>query len=124
MKQVRVSQIGEEIKRVISQLLRTKIKDPRISDMVSITEVRVTNDLSFAKVFVSVFGTEDEKNDTLEGLRNAEGFIKKEIGRDVKMRIMPKLIFELDDSVEESLRLEKILEEIKTKEEPIEDEDE
>ncbi len=124
MKQVRVSQIGEEIKRVISQLLRTKIKDPRISDMVSITEVRVTNDLSFAKVFVSVFGTEDEKNDTLEGLRNAEGFIKKEIGRNVKMRIMPKLIFELDDSVEESLRLEKILEEIKTKEEPVEDEDE
>ena len=124
MKQVRVSQIGEEIKRVISQLLRTKIKDPRISDMVSITEVRVTNDLSFAKVFVSVFGTEDEKNDTLEGLRNAEGFIKKEIGRNVKMRIMPKLIFELDDSVEESLRLEKILEEIKTKEDPIEDEDE
>lgn len=124
MKQVRVSQIGEEIKRVISQLLRTKIKDPRISDMVSITEVRVTNDLSFAKVFVSVFGTEDEKNDTLEGLRNAEGFIKKEIGRNVKMRIMPKLIFELDDSVEESLRLEKILEEIKTKEDPVEDEDE
>lgn len=124
MKQVRVSQIGEEIKRVISQLLRTKIKDPRISDMVSITEVRVTNDLSFAKVFVSVFGTEDEKNYTLEGLRNAEGFIKKEIGRNVKMRIMPKLIFELDDSVEESLRLEKILEEIKTKEEPVEDEDE
>lgn len=124
MKQVRVSQIGEEIKRVISQLLRTKIKDPRISDMVSITEVRVTNDLSFAKVFVSVFGTEDEKNDTLEGLRNAEGFIKKEIGRNVKMRIMPKLIFELDDSVEESLRLEKILEEIKTKEDPIEDDDE
>lgn len=124
MKQVRVSQIGEEIKRVISQLLRTKIKDPRISDMVSITEVRVTNDLSFAKVFVSVFGTEDEKNDTLEGLRNAEGFIKKEIGRNVKMRIMPKLIFELDDSVEESLRLEKILEEIKIKEEPVEDEDE
>ncbi len=124
MKQVRVSQIGEEIKRVISQLLRTKIKDPRISDMVSITEVRVTNDLSFAKVFVSVFGTEAEKNDTLEGLRNAEGFIKKEIGRNVKMRIMPKLIFELDDSVEESLRLEKILEEIKTKEEPVEDEDE
>lgn len=124
MKQVRVSQIGEEIKRVISQLLRTKIKDPRISDMVSITEVRVTNDLSFAKVFVSVFGTENEKNDTLEGLRNAEGFIKKEIGRNVKMRIMPKLIFELDDSVEESLRLEKILEEIKTKEEPVEDEDE
>lgn len=124
MKQVRVSQIGEEIKRVISQLLRIKIKDPRISDMVSITEVRVTNDLSFAKVFVSVFGTEDEKNDTLEGLRNAEGFIKKEIGRNVKMRIMPKLIFELDDSVEESLRLEKILEEIKTKEEPVEDEDE
>ena len=124
MKQVRVSQIGEEIKRVISQLIRTKIKDPRISDMVSITEVRVTNDLSFAKVFVSVFGSEDEKNDTLEGLRNAEGFIKKEIGRNVKMRIMPKLIFELDDSVEESLRLEKILEEIKTKEDPIEDEDE
>lgn len=124
MKQVRVSQIGEEIKRVISQLLRTKIKDPRISDMVSITEVRVTNDLSFAKVFVSVFGTGAEKNDTLEGLRNAEGFIKKEIGRNVKMRIMPKLIFELDDSVEESLRLEKILEEIKTKEEPVEDEDE
>lgn len=124
MKQVRVSQIGEEIKRVISQLLRTKIKDPRISDMVSITEVRVTNDLSFAKVFVSVFGTEDEKNDTLEGLRNAEGFIKKEIGRNVKMRIMPKLIFELDDSVEESLRLEKILEEIKTKEELVEDDDE
>ena len=124
MKQVIVSQIGEEIKRVISQLLRTKIKDPRISDMVSITEVRVTNDLSFAKVFVSVFGTEDEKNDTLEGLRNAEGFIKKEIGRNVKMRIMPKLIFELDDSVEESLRLEKILEEIKTKEEPVEDDNE
>ena len=124
MKQVRVSQIGEEIKRVISQLLRTKIKDPRISDMVSITEARVTNDLSFAKVFVSVFGTEAEKNDTLEGLRNAEGFIKKEIGRNVKMRIMPKLIFELDDSVEESLRLEKILEEIKTKEYPVEDEDE
>lgn len=124
MKQVRVSQIGEEIKRVISQLLRTKLKDPRISDMVSITEVRVTNDLSYAKVFVSVFGTEDEKKDTLEGIRNAEGFIKKEIGRNVKMRIMPKLIFELDDSVEESLRLEKILEEIKTKEESVENEDE
>ncbi|KXO16697.1 30S ribosome-binding factor RbfA [Peptoniphilus sp. GNH] len=109
MKQIRVSQLGEEIKRVISELLRGKIKDPRISDMTSITEVRLTNDLSFAKIYVSVFGDEKSKEDAIKGLQSAEGFIKREIGKNVKMRIIPKLIFTLDETVEESMKLEELI---------------
>lgn len=112
MRDKRVQQIGEELRRVISDIVRTKIKDPRLPEIMSITSVNVTNDLSFAKVFVEVMGDDEKKEKAIEGLNSAKGFIKKEISREVKLRAMPELIFILDESLDINLKMEKLINEV------------
>jgi len=108
----RVARISEEIKKIVSELLLTDLKDPRISSMTSITEVDVTNDLSYAKIYISVLGDEKAKEDTLEGLNSAKGFVRKEISKNIKLRHTPKPIFLLDESIEKGIELTKLIEEV------------
>lgn len=115
MNERRIARISEEVKRVVSDLVLNDLKDPRIADMVTITDVEVTRDLSYARIFVSVLGDDKEKEDTLEGLENAKGFIRTEIGKNVELRHVPKPVFLLDESVEKGMRISQLLSEVNRK---------
>lgn len=112
----RTGRLGEEIKKIISELLVRGLKDPRLSAMISVTAVEVTNDGSYATVFLSVLGlnpdeekAEKQQQDTLDALNSAKGFIRKEIGRQVKLRHVPDLIFKIDKSLEYGRHISKII---------------
>jgi len=89
------------------------VKDPRIARMASITRVEVTKDLHYAKVYISVLGSDKEKNDTIEGLTKASGYIRKQLGRELQIRYIPELHFILDTSIEYSIEIAKKINEIK-----------
>ena len=105
-----------EIDFIFTEIIQNKIKDPRIPELVSVSFVDVTRDLSFANIGISIFGNEKAKQDTIEGLNSAKGFVKKELSRRLKLRVMPELIFMLDDSIEKGIEMQKIINEIHTKE--------
>ncbi|NLN29173.1 MAG: 30S ribosome-binding factor RbfA [Firmicutes bacterium] len=106
----RVQRIREEIKRAAAEIIRN-MKDPRIG-FVSVTDVEVSNDLSHVKIFVSVLGDDEAKARTLEGLQAATGFVRTEIGRAVRMRHTPEIVFRLDSSLERGARINQLLAEI------------
>ncbi len=116
----RQGRLGEEIRRIISELLISGIKDPRVAEhMISISGVSVTSDGSYATCYVSVLNfskDEEEKkteeNDILAGLNSAKGVMKKEISRQVKIRHIPELIFKIDRSMDYGRHIEEILDTI------------
>ena len=84
--------------------------------MVSVTDVKVTKDLRYAKVFVSIFGKDDEeKSNTFNALKNASGFIRREIGQRINLRYNPQIIFEIDDSISYGMRIEELITKVKEK---------
>lgn len=97
MSNIRANRVAEQIKKEIGEILNRKLKDPRIG-FVTITDVEVTGDLQQAKVFISVLGSEEEKQETLVGLAKATGFIRSEIGQRIKLRITPEITFEFDEA--------------------------
>jgi ribosome-binding factor A len=100
----RQEKLGELIAAELSELLRTRVKDPRVG-FASITHVEVSGDLRHAKVFVSVMGTPEEQKETMKGLRNANGFLRHELATRLVLRYMPELAFKLDTSIEEGARI-------------------
>lgn len=100
----RPEKVGELIAIEMSDLLRTRMKDPRIG-FASITRVQVSNDLRYAKVFVSVMGTAEEQAATMQGLKHALGFLRHELAGRLSLRFMPELVFKLDTSIEEGARM-------------------
>lgn len=109
----RTSRISEEIKRELASIILNELKDPRIPKMVSIVALNVTKDLRYAKVYISVYGSEEEKKNALEGLRSASGFLRKEIGGRIQLRYTPELVFELDNSIEHGAHISGILNKLK-----------
>lgn len=112
----RQGRLGEEIKKIIGELLLREIKDPRLSGLVSISAVEVTPDGSYATVYVTTLTitkdeekAEKEKEDVLAALRSAKGLIKREIGRSIKLRHIPELIFKMDTSLEYGRHMSKII---------------
>lgn len=108
----RITRINDEIMKEISQILRAEIKDPRIGVMTSVIRVDTTQDLKYCKVYVSVLGNEEDKKNVMEGLKNANGFIRHLVAERVNLRYTPELIFKLDDSVEYAVRMTKLIDEI------------
>jgi ribosome-binding factor A len=108
----RINRISEEVRKTVSELLAREIKDPRIEPMTSITKVEVTNDLRYANIFVSVLGDKKVKEETLEGLESAKGFIRKEIGNRIDLRYVPEPIFHLDESIERGIYMSKLIEKV------------
>ena len=97
----RVERVASLIRREISELLIGGIKDERVSQgMVSVTNVEVAGDLQHCKIFVSVFGSEDDRSQAMAGLKSATHFVKGELGRRLKMRRTPELLFVLDRGIE------------------------
>lgn len=108
MARLRVQRVAEELKKEIAQMLRGEVKDPRIG-FATVTRVDLANDLQHAKVFVSVFGSEEEKQGTLAALAKAAGYIRGEVGRRLRLRLSPELVFKLDESGEYSDRINTVL---------------
>ena len=105
----RIDRISEEVKRELSDIIQNHIKDPRLPPFVSVTGVRVTKDLKHAKSFVSVLGTEEQKQGALKALQSAAGYIRHEIGQRVKLRFTPEFHFHLDDSIEHGMHISKLI---------------
>lgn len=111
----RISRLSEEVRKELSYIIQNELKDPRIPMLTSITRVEITRDLRYAKVFVSVFGDEEQKIKCIEGLKSAAGFIRKEIGSRVNIRYTPEMIFEIDNSIEYGLNISKKIKEMNKK---------
>lgn len=112
MSDLRANRVAEQMKKELGDILTRKIKDPRVG-FVTITDVEVTGDLQQAKVFVSILGDDQEKHDSLLGLAKAKGFIRSEIGKRIRLRKTPELIFEFDEAHEYGNRIETLLRELK-----------
>jgi ribosome-binding factor A len=108
----RPHRLAEEIKREVTGMLQTELKDPRISKLASITGVEVSRDLRYAKLFVSVYGSETEQEHTLAGLNSASGFIRAELGKRIRLRYVPELTFSLDASIQRGIKLTHLIREV------------
>lgn len=108
----RRARVDEEVKRAVSEIIASDVKDDRLSPMVSVTAAEVTQDLKFAKIFISVFGTDKERARTMEALEHAAGFIRSRLARKISLRRAPELIFEPDNSVENGLHIARLLSEV------------
>lgn len=107
----RLDRISEEIKRTAGEIILKDLKDPRMPGMVSVTGAKVSKDLKYARIFVSVYGDSEDKKNAMSALKSAAGFVRKEIGARVKLRITPEVVFELDDSIEYGMRISKLIDE-------------
>lgn len=103
-KRWRQDQLGEVIAHELSDLIRTRLKDPRVG-FASITDVEVSNDIRHAKVFVSVMGEQEEQRATLAALEHATGFLRHELAQRLTVRHTPELLFRLDTSIERGTRV-------------------
>jgi ribosome-binding factor A len=106
----RVSRVSELIKREVSQMLLNGIKDDRIgTGMVSVTDVIVSGDLQHAKIYVSVYGSDEAKADTMAGLKSATGYVRSELGSRVRLRRTPEVVFIEDPSIERGTKVLSLL---------------
>lgn len=108
----RTDRISEEIKKELSSIIRD-LKDPRIGLMTSVVSVQVSNDLRYAKAFISIMGTEEEKKETLKALKSASGFIRREIGGRIKIYCVPEFTFVEDTTIEYGAHINDLLNQIK-----------
>ncbi len=105
----RSDRVADEIRNVLATILRDEIRDPRLPSLVSVTEVKVTRDLSHANAYISVYGNEQEKADCQAALKSANGFIRREIVKRIKLRIAPEIHFILDESIERGIRMSQLI---------------
>jgi ribosome-binding factor A len=119
---IRPERVGQMMRREIAEILEHRLRDPRVSSMVSITDVEVTQDLSFARVFVSTLVTGAERERVLEALKAAAGFVRHELRPRLGLREVPEVRFVFDESLERGARVDEILRRIEAGE-PIEDEE-
>lgn len=108
----RLGRINEELKKEISQVINYELKNPDVTGMISVTKVKVTPDLKYAKVYVSVLNSKN-LNKTLDGLKDSSGFIRSRVAKTVNLRITPELVFEYDDSIENGEKIDAILKSLK-----------
>lgn len=108
----RMIRINDEIKKEVSEIIRSELKDPRIGIITSVIKVETTNDLKYCKIYVSILGDDEKKDETMVGLKNASGFIRKQIANRINLRNTPELKFVLDNSLEYSFKISKIINDI------------
>ncbi len=105
----RMIRINDEIQREISEIIRSDLKDPRVGVITSVLKVDTTNDLKYCKVYISVLGDDDKKQEVMSVLKNAAGFIRSLIANRINLRQTPELKFILDDSLEYSFKIDSII---------------
>lgn len=106
------TRINGEVQRVLAEVIRGEIKDPRISPLTSVVAVEVAPDLKTCKVWISVYGDESVQNDTLAGLRSAEGFIKNQLAKKINLRNTPEIRFFVDQSIAYGVKMSKLIDEV------------
>ncbi len=109
MTKKRVERLNSLLKEVISEVVTREVRDPRMAPLITITSVDITADLRHAKVYISVIGTQQQKEQTLQALQSAAGFVAILASKKVVMRYFPALTFKLDDSAEKHIRIETLL---------------
>ncbi len=120
----RVARVAELIKREVSQMLISGIKDDRVgSGMVSVTDVDVSGDLQHAKIFVSIYGTDAAKAETMAGLKSATGYVRSELGHRVRLRRTPEVIFLEDQSIERGTKILTLINQISEQRPAVDPED-
>ena len=107
----RFNRVEEEMKKEISNIISNKLKNPDVTGLISVTKVKVTTDLKFAKVYVSILNAKNTKA-TLRGLKQSSGFVRSEVAKSINLRNTPEIIFELDDSMEYGAKIDSILKDI------------
>lgn len=112
----RLSKIDEEVKRALAEIIRDDVKDDRLSGMTTVTKVEITSDLKFGKVYISVYDTEKKKRASIDALNHGASFIRTKLAKAVDLRRVPELTFVLDDSIEYSIKISKLLDDVKSKE--------
>ena len=110
-KSVKNIRVNSEVHREISEIIR-EVKDPRVGIMTSVTDVEVTPDLKYANIYISALGSEDASAKTLEGLKAANGFIRRELARRLNLRNTPELRFLADDSLAYGMKMDKLINEL------------
>src|SRR5690606_33937728 len=108
MAKIRVGRVQEQIKKELMQILQTEWKDPRVG-FLTITGVEVTGDLSLARVYISILGDDEKKEEALAALSRGKGFIRSELGKRVRLRVVPEIDFKFDHSMDYGARIEKLL---------------
>ena len=111
MSNMRAERVGEHMKQEIMDIVNNKVKDPRVG-FLTITDVELTNDLSHAKVYLTVLGSNKEIDNTFKALEKAKGFIKSELGSRMRLRIIPDLTFEYDKSIEYGNKIERMIQDL------------
>lgn len=107
----RIGRIDEEYRKELSQIIGYELKNPNVTGLISVTKVKVTQDLKYAKVYVSILNSKNIE-ETMEGLKKSSGFIRTELAKRINLRNTPELIFEIDDSMEYGAKIDSILKEI------------
>ena len=110
----RIERVGNLIRHEISELLQRQVKDPRLGNFVTLTEVSVSPDLRYAKVFVSCICSEEDKQQILNGLTAASGFLRNQLAKRLRLRRIPELSFHWDDSIERGAHLLQLIDELST----------
>jgi ribosome-binding factor A len=112
----RTERLNHLLRQEITELLQREAKDPRLAVMVSVTRVSVSADLHYAKVFVSVMGTEEEKKGLLAGLHAATGFLRRELAGRLTLRHTPELVFAYDDTMEQAGKVIQLIDQVRASE--------
>ena len=109
----RNERIAEEIKKSVSQIINNDLKDPRINGLISVTDVVVTKDLRHAKIFISLYGDNIEKDRVFSVIENATGYIRRELASMIRMKYIPEISFKMDESIEYGIHMHKLIEKVK-----------
>lgn len=109
---IKNTRINGEVQKVLSSVIRQEIKDPRIPLMTSVTAVEVAPDLKTCKAYISVMGEEQVKKDAIAGLKSAEGYIRRQLARELNLRNTPQIQFVLDTSIEYGAAMSKLIREV------------
>lgn len=104
--------INSEVQRELSNIIRTEVKDPRIHPMTSVVAVSVAPDLKYCKAYISVLGDGEAAKETLEGLRNAVGYIRRALAGSLNLRNTPEILFILDQSIEYGVHMTRLIDEV------------
>ena len=109
---IKNTRINMEVQRELSEIIRSGIKDPRIHPMTSVVAVEVTPDLKYCKAYISVLGDEEAAKATVEGLRSASSYVRRELARRVNLRNTPEIKFILDQSIEYGVNMSKLIDDV------------
>ncbi|MCI5052603.1 MAG: 30S ribosome-binding factor RbfA [Simkaniaceae bacterium] len=108
----RQQRLGSLLKEVISEVIRDEVRNPNVAPLTSVTNVEITKDMRYAKVYVSVIGSEEQRTKTVEALQTAAGFIGTATAKLVRMRFFPVLTFKLDTTADKQMRIDELLQKV------------